>query len=163
MHLLGHFVGRQTASHMLANLLSAQYGAMRQHHHGHHSFAGLVVWLGKHRSLHQRRVLQEAGLDFCSGNLFTGAVDHILDAVNDAHIAIGVLDPNVAGMEPAAFHCPCSLFWLTAVLLHHGHAAQPDFTGLTQRQRGAVKLRNAHLDDGRRQARSIRAQLEQSA
>ena len=135
--------------------------ARTHHHHRHHGLTGLFVGPREHRRFHQRRVLQQARFHLSRRNFFACAVDHIFDAVHHQQESIGIQVADVAGAEPAIGHGPGGGLGLRPVALHHRDAAQPNFARLTRRQRCAVEVGHAQLDDGREQARGPGPYLKQ--
>ena len=89
-------------------------------------FAPLLVGAGDHRRFHDGRVFVEGVFHFDGGDVLATGDDDVLQTVLDLHVAVGVADSKVAGVEPAAGKGLGSRLRIFQVALHHGVAAHED-------------------------------------
>jgi hypothetical protein len=78
------------------------------------------------RDLLDRVVTKQHGFDFDGRNVFAAADDHVLQAIGDLHVAVGVHNGRIAGMEPAVAHALLGGLGIVVVTLHDHVAARDD-------------------------------------
>ena len=71
-------------------------------HEGLGPLAPFLVRDGHHRALHHRRMPGHALLDLDGGDVLAARDDDVLLAIAQLDVAVGVPDPDVAGVEPSA-------------------------------------------------------------
>ena len=72
---------------------------------GQHLLAAQVVGDGGTGDVAHEIVLAQDALHFGCRDVLAAAADHVLPAVDEEQIAVGVASHDVAGVEPAAFPC----------------------------------------------------------
>src|SRR5207237_9777976 len=98
----GDLVVGQTVEGKFPEFLLANRGPGARHDGGGQILAQAGMGHGERHSLRHGRMLQESLIDFAWRDLFTAAVDHLLDAPGDEEIPVLVQVTLVAGSEPAA-------------------------------------------------------------
>ena len=76
------------------------------------------------RGLLHRRVAQQHRLDFDRRDVLAAADDHVLEAVANLDVAVGMDDRGVAGVEPAVAHHRRGGLGIVVVAVHHDVAAR---------------------------------------
>ncbi len=94
---------------------------------GNRRLAPLLVRSRHHRTGQHRRVTVQGILDLERADIFAAADDDVLAAILDLHIAVGLGDGEVTGVEPAAVEGLRGGGGILQVTLHHDVAAKHDF------------------------------------
>ena len=102
-------------------------------------------------------MLVERVLDLARVDAVAAAQDHVLDAVDEVQIAVGVEVADVAGAEPAVGERLARRLGVAPVAAHHPGRDQLHLAGLARRHRLPVAVRDAHGDA--RAGRADRARL----
>ena len=75
-----------------------------EHHERVRRLAPLLVRHADDRDFLDRVVTQQHRLDLDRRNVLAAADDHVLQAIGDLHVAVGMHDGGIAGVEPAVAH-----------------------------------------------------------
>ena len=124
--------------------------------HGHDLLAQPAVGLADHRGLGHRGVGEEHLLDLAGVHVEAAADDHVLLAIDDEEVAVGVAVAEVAGVEPPALHGLGGRVGAAVVALHHVVATDHDLTDvvLAPLELDVVGVDDLHLDAPHRAGRS---------
>src|SRR5690606_5936651 len=149
----GHFEGGEVGPRML------QYARHRQLIAAHaivqfeidlHLFPAIIVGYWDDGGLAHFGQHADHCLYLLSGNVFSIAAHHVLDAAHDAEVSIGILDEEIARAEPViAKHFAGRLF-VPVVAKHQACAAYAELTRLTIRHRIPFQVEHADCADGAR-------------
>ena len=114
--------------------------------HRLHRLAPLLVGDADDGAVAHRRVGPDHLLDFARVDVEAAADDHVLLAVGDVEVAVGVEVADVAGVQPAVDDRLRGLVRRLVVALHHEVAAHADLAGRARRQDGAGVVHDLDAD-----------------
>ena len=114
--------------------------AVLEGHERHRALAPALVGHRHHRALEDRRVAADHLLDLDRGDVLAPRDHHVLDAIAQLDVAVGVPDGHVAGVEPASAERLLGGLRVLVVAAHHRVAAGDDLA-----ERGAVPRHVVHL------------------
>ena len=90
-------------------------------------------------------MVHEHIVHFLRGNFFPAAIDHLLDAAGDEHVAGTIHKPLVTGPKPPMREGMLVRQWIVVIPLHDAGATHNDLTGFSCWQQGASLVHNGHL------------------
>ena len=110
-----------------------------EHDERHPDFAEAFVGHADHRGLRDAWMAQQQVLDLGRVRVEAADDEHVLDATDDAQVAVGVERAEIAGVQPSVgVDRGRGRFGVVEVAAHHGVAAHHDFTGLVRRGVGTA-------------------------
>src|SRR5204863_9015433 len=112
--------------------------AVLQYDAGLDGLAAVVVRHPDHRRHPDAGMAIQYFLDLARPDLEAGRVDHVLLAINDGEVALGIHAGDVAGMQPAVDERRGRLVRPVPVAAHDLGAANEQLTVLPERQVGAT-------------------------
>uniref|UniRef100_A0A0N4Z3R1 Transcriptional regulator n=1 Tax=Parastrongyloides trichosuri TaxID=131310 RepID=A0A0N4Z3R1_PARTI len=118
-----------------------------QHHQRLDRLAPAVVGHADHGGLGHGRMLEQGALDLSGIDVLAAGHDHVLDAVANIEIALGVQAARVAAAEPAVGVQRRPRFVLGAPIAQHGpRRANGDLARLARRQTLALRRQDGQFD-----------------
>src|SRR5579875_481046 len=104
------------------------------------SLAPLLIGHTHHRDLLNGRVTQENALNLDRGDVLSATDDHVLEAVANFDIAIGMDNRRIAAMKPPSLKGTCGSFLIVVIALHHDIAACYNFADSLSVVRNLIAL-----------------------
>src|SRR4051794_39627614 len=99
-----------------------------------------------HRGFAHARVLEQHFLDLARIDVGAARYDHVLGAVLQCEIAVGVEDADIAGVQPAAAQGLRSRVGVFPVARHHHVPLADDLADFAGRQRMVLRVRHLHVE-----------------
>src|SRR5579871_1069870 len=116
------------------------------HDIGDDDLAPFGVRPADHRNFANLFVGEQHLLDLARINVGAAGNDHVLGAVLEREIALGVEDADIAGVQPAALERGFARLRIFPVTRHHHVALAENFAGRVRGQGAILRVRNLHLD-----------------
>ena len=117
-----------------------------EHDDGNGHLAPSLVRSPDHGGLRDGFVLVQHALDLGAGDVLAARHDHVLQPIDDVQIAVLVLHPDVAGVEPAATKGVGGRFRIAPVPLEHLRPSQHDLAALAHRDRRTLVVPDVELE-----------------
>src|SRR3954452_19060244 len=142
--------GREMRPAMLEDVVFSDAGGRLEDDEGRHRLYPARVWQADGHGIGHRRMTQQRGLDLDRSNVLTAGLDHVLPAVGEQKLSVGVDHPQIAGMVPAELAHLGGCFRILVVAFEHVGAAMDDLADLAARQQPSLIVHDRRVVDERR-------------
>src|SRR6266704_227024 len=99
-----------------------------QYYASHYQLAPLRIGYSKHRRFTNRRMLVDNCFDLAALDILSAGYNHVLQAVQDVYVPIGILIADVAGPKQPVSERTCSFFRIIPITAHDIRTPSHQFT-----------------------------------
>ena len=126
LELFRAFISGQMQARVLSQFFGAGFAPFFHYHIGFHHFPTGFGTAGATTHFQYSRMLCQNRLHFIGIDIKAGDQNHILLAIDNAKLAVGIHARNIAGFQPAVVRfCQRAFAGLTPIAQHHLRPAYP--------------------------------------